>query len=355
MEKFKGNKKLDMKEYTPLSKDEVAKAVEGKNPSRIPLCRAKWWGEGLEEQYGEQLSRFDNIEDDVVQVMFPNPVNPDRMNLSWEWNKDAAHDAQIVIDDWGKLDEFIEKLPAPEDMPEVRDAVEQIKAAKSDNRYVQVGWWNLFFEKPWALRGMQNLFLDYYEEPENIEKLYTAMCRHYCRILDAICEEVVPDGFWTSDDLGHQSGPMMGPEIFHEQIYPFYKEMGQFLNKRGVHFWLHSCGDNTLLLEDLIDSGVDVFHPVQKHTMDEKETMEQFGGRITFLAGVDVQHTLQEKDPEGVREEIRFLIDTFDRPEGGMCIAAGNGIVSGTPIENIEAFLEEALEYGETHRRQFQR
>ena len=38
-----------MDQYIPLSRDEVAKAVEGKNPSRIPLCRAKWGGEGSTE------------------------------------------------------------------------------------------------------------------------------------------------------------------------------------------------------------------------------------------------------------------------------------------------------------------
>jgi hypothetical protein len=29
-----------------------------------------------------------------------------------------------------------------------------------------------------------------------------------------------------------------------------------------------------------------------------------------------------------------------------MCIAAGNGITAGTPLENIEAFLDEAARYG---------
>jgi hypothetical protein len=29
-----------------------------------------------------------------------------------------------------------------------------------------------------------------------------------------------------------------------------------------------------------------------------------------------------------------------------MCLAAGNGIVAGTPFENIEAFLDEAVRYG---------
>ena len=84
--------------------------------------------------------------------------------------------------------------------------------------------------------------------------------------------------------------------------------------------------------------------------MDEISTAAAFGDRLTFLAGIDVQHTLQEKDTDGIREEVRFLIDTFDRPDGGMCIAAGNGIVAGTPFENIEAFLDEAIVYGREHR-----
>ncbi len=104
-------------------------------------------------------------------------------------------------------------------------------------------------------------------------------------------------------------------------------------------------------LPDLIDAGVDVLHPVQKQTMDEKATVESFGGKISFLCGIDVQHVLQEADADGVREEVRFLIDTFDRPEGRMCIAAGNGIVADTPMENIDAFLDEAIAYGSEHRK----
>ena len=103
------------------------------------------------------------------------------------------------------------------------------------------------------------------------------------------------------------------------------------------------------------DLDVDVLHPIQKHCMDERAIAAEFGGRISFLAGIDVQHTLQEKDAEGVRSEVRFLMDTFDGPDGGMCIGAGNGIVPGTPLENIEAFLDEALRYGEEHRGSFQR
>ena len=96
-----------------------------------------------------------------------------------------------------------------------------------------------------------------------------------------------------------------------------------------------------------------VFHPVQKGTMDEIVVAHEFGDKLSFLVGFDVQHILQEGTPEEVRKEVRYLIDTFDRPGGGMCIAAGNGIVPGTPFENIQAFMDESVMYGSEHRSQF--
>ena len=82
----------------------------------------------------------------------------------------------------------------------------------------------------------------------------------------------------------------------------------------------------------------------------EKEIARKFSGKLGFWAGFDVQHILREGTPEQVRAEVRFLVDTFDLSSGGMSIAAGNGIVSGTPFENIEAFLDESVRYGRQHR-----
>ena len=48
---------------------------------------------------------------------------------------------------------------------------------------------------------------------------------------------------------------------------------------------------------DLAEVGLDVFHPVQKGTMDEVAIAREYGDRMTFLVGIDVQHTLQERDP----------------------------------------------------------
>lgn len=340
------------KQWVPLPRAEVVRAVEGKNPSRIPCVMTKWWGEGLREQYGNRLDALERYPDDVARLWITNPASYEKMDLSWEWNSTGIYDADPIIDDWAKLDEFIEKLPDPASDPELQQAAEAAVQARKDDRYAMLCWWRLFFEKPWELRGMENLMVDYYTETENVHRLHDALCNTYCAYIKAAHEWFAPDALLSSDDLGHQTGSMMSPDLFHELIFPYYKRTGDALKECGMHFWLHSCGDNTGLLDDLIAAGLDVFHPVQKHTMDAPAVAERFGGRIAFLAGIDVQHGLQEKDAEGVCAEVRGLVDTFDRPEGRMCIAAGNGIVSGTPFENIEAFLDEAVVYGGRHRRE---
>ena len=339
-------------QWSPLPREQVVRAVERKRPLRIPLLMAKWWGEGLQEQYGERLRAFDRYPEDAT-ILFIEPLNYSAMALPWEVNLAGAHDSRCVIDDWNKLGEFIDKLPVPEQDPQFEPLIEQAERIRAQDRYLLFGWWRLFFEKPWEIRGMENLLMDYYLAPQQVHRLHTALCDLYYRYLARAIRELRPDGFWTSDDLGHQTQLFMRPQTFREFIKPYYARIGDLLEEHGVHWWLHSCGNNTAILADLIEAGVDVFHPVQKGTMNEASIAREFGGRLTFLAGIDVQHALQEKDPQDVREEVRFLVDTFDRPEGGMCVAAGNGIVAGTPLENIEAFLDEALRYGTLHRQRF--
>ena len=42
-----------------LTRDEVRAAIRFRNPPRPPRAFTKWWGEGLWEQYGDELKRFD--------------------------------------------------------------------------------------------------------------------------------------------------------------------------------------------------------------------------------------------------------------------------------------------------------
>ena len=338
--------------FAPLPRAEVIKAVERRGPRRVPLVMARWWGEGLVEHYGERLTALERYPEDAV-FLWIDLSNYAEWGLPWPLKQDGAYDARCVLEDWTRLDEFIACLPDPEADPRFDALKAQAEQARGEDRYVLFACWRLFFERPWEIRGMKTLIMDFCRHPDMVHRLNDALCNLYLGYLRRAARELRPDAYWTSDDLGHQRHLFMSPKMFRELLLPYYRRIGAFLRENHLHWWLHSCGNNTEILGDLADAGVDVFHPVQKGTMDETDVARQHGGALSFLAGVDVQHSLQEADPAGVRREVRFLIDTFDRPDGGMCLAAGNGIVAGTPFENIDAFLDEAIRYGSAHRAAF--
>ncbi len=339
----------------PLTRDEVAAAIERRRPPRVPLVLARWWGEGLVEQYGDRLRRFDAVPNDAAMLLV-DLFEPDRLALPWydpSAHSGEALDSVTVLSDWGRLGELVDHLPRPADCGAlVEDLSVRARAARASGRYVLFGWWRLFFERPWQLRGMTNLMMDYFDRPDDVHRLHAALCHAYVAWIEAASDAFRPDGFWTSDDLGNQRQLMMSPAQFREFLLPYYHRVGAACRRAGMHFWLHSCGNNTEILGDLADAGLHVFHPVQKHTMDDAAVAARHGDRLTFLVGFDVQQTLRQGTPPDVRAEVRRLVDTFDRPDGGMCMAAGNGIVAGTPFENIEAFLDEAVRYGFAHRRE---
>lgn len=335
-----------------LRRDEVRAAIRFQSPPRPPCAFTKWWGEGLFEQYGEQLSRFDTYEEDVVVVPFPCPAfTPRDDGFFWRLpvlkkKENVAYDAKAALPDWEDLPALLKDLPDT-DAPGLFDEAKRIAdAAHAEGRYVLIHHWSLLYERIWNFRGMENLLMDYYEYPDEVHALHRAVTDVEIKLLQRAARELQPDGYMISDDLGTQRALMMSPATFRKFIKPYYAELWGVARVYDIDPWLHTCGCITEILDDLIECGLSVLHPIQKHTMDWDEVAAGWKGKIAFWVGMDVQDTLINGSPEDVRREVRLMRDTFDSPEGGFLYAAGNGIVGGTPIENIEAFLNECLVYG---------
>lgn len=337
----------------PLSRQEVIDAIERRGCTGIPAYMHKFWGMGLEEKYGNDLVKLaEKYPDDICDVFYTEPGYDKSPNDNPEYRfgfKDYSKNAErhgleetvVLIEDWNELDAFLEHFPDP--WEEGNFDVVYEAAKKAEGRYKLGCFWRVFHERFWAIRGMENLMYDYYDAMDELKILGKRLVEFYKVIVDRFADAGF-DGIFTSDDLGTQQSSMMSPAVFEELYLPLYKELIDYIHGKGMHFWLHSCGNNTVLMEYLIEAGVDVFHPVQKGCMDEQDTMNRFGDRITFLAGIDVQHLLPNGTPEEIKEEIRWLKRVYN-PEGkGMLLGMGNGILTDSSLENIEAALETIFE-----------
>ena len=349
-----------------LPAEEVRKAIEHRRPSRVPMMIHMWNGAGA---FGDREAEVQAIQDEYPNDMFT--VGP-RMPAFWDDPNDEnaipgyawldrpepegrdthAHDANVAITDMAMLDEVLAAWPDP-NLPQMFDGCAEQLATKANGRYTGVSWAFCFYERMWSLRGMENILCDFFETPHATHRLMDALCHFHETVIRRAGKELNVDAVYTTDDIGMQTGPMFSPRIFKEFFKPRYKRLIDAAHDNNMHFWLHTCGDVRPFLEDFIEIGLDVIHPIQKYTMDEREVAEQFGGRIAFWAGMDVQQILPWGTPEDVRKEVRFMIDTYDRPDGGCMITAGNGITPDNPVENLRAFYDETYHYGLAHRQQF--
>ena len=344
--------------YEPIDRDEVRKAIDGRGPVRPPAYMHKWAGQGLAEYHGDKLWEvFQQYPDDVAAANIAQPGGwdaPEGLPADYRWasrdkpepsDAKAGHDSgSRLLEDWSQLDDLLDTAPradAPKIFEGVRNAV-----ANSDGRYVIAWAWNNFYERLWGLRGMENILMDFHLYPREVHRLCEALVTLVLEFVDGAAKAGA-DGFATSNDLGHQTGLMMSPAKFREFLKPLHAKVAQACHERNLHYWMHSCGDLTDILEDLIEVGVDCLHPLQYGVMDWQRSADISRGRLTVWAGIDVQHILPEATPEQVRAHVREFIDAFHIPDAGKCVvAAGNGITGSTPLENIDAFLDETYRYG---------
>ena len=337
----------------PLNREEIKKVIEGKGCARrIPMAIHQWIDAGTfgsrEAEYRELLDQYP-CDIKTMYLCIPKVFDAPEDDPSYRWlNFDnpfpegTALDAVSALDDWTKLDGVLADFPSPS----YRGLITE-KPAGDDGIYRIGHWWYWLFERLWSIRGMENALCDFYDNGDCIHRLFRSLTDYYKAIVSRSRKELDLDAIWTSDDIGMQTGPFFSRDIFREFFKPYYRELIDHTHSLGMHFWLHACGNIEPFIPDLIDIGLDVLHPIQKHTMDEREIAKKYGNDICIWAGMDVQRIIPYGSPEDVRKEVRFMFDTYHRKEGRLILTAGNGMTADTPLENLKAFLDEALVYGQ--------
>ena len=123
-----------------------------------------------------------------------------------------------------------------------------------------------------------------------------------------------------------------------------HPEVIEAAHKRDLKVFMHSCGNVTDIIPDLIEIGLDVLNPIQPGATDHEHIAREFGGKITFFGGIDVQG-LPKKSTAEIEEEIDRLVEFFGRYDGGFIFCTANSVVPETPLQNIEAMLKACQRY----------
>ena len=157
----------------------------------------------------------------------------------------------------------------------------------------------------------------------------------------------------SGEDLGSQTGPLYSPKMFREMLLPHIRRRCQaariYLNEVNpdVKIMIHSCGSIRPFIPELIEGGIQILDPVQPKAkdMDAAQLKKDFGDRLVFHGGVDIQEVLPKGTKKEVEAETTLKINAFG-PGGGYILSPSHAVQADVPPENIVTMCRTTLENG---------
>jgi uroporphyrinogen decarboxylase len=200
------------------------------------------------------------------------------------------------------------------------------------------------WQRPALVRGWEGMFLDMIERPEwahFLSRKFTDFYKEdYTRAAEATRGRI--DLYLVISDLGSQTGPLISAAMFRQFVAPYLKELADCIHGLGAKVMYHSCGDVRPFIADLIELGVDVLDPIQPTgpKMQPESLKADFGDRLCFHGGIDMQRLLPLGTPEEIRAEVRRYGQMLGR-QGGYILAPAHLFQPDVPPENILAVYQD--------------
>ena len=160
------------------------------------------------------------------------------------------------------------------------------------------------------------------------------------RMLEFKCVKIV----WGSDDMGFRSGTLISPKDLRAFVLPGHARMAALAHAAGRPYLLHSCGNLSAIMPDLIHTvQIDAKHSFEDTIETVQEAKARYGEHIGILGGIDMDF-LCRSTPEQVRARVHTTLQDC-LPGGGYVLGTGNSVANYLPLENYLTMLDEGRRF----------
>lgn len=335
------------------SYERVKAALELKEPDRVPIVEfvidpkvAKAACPGAENQTDfEEAMDLDGV---CCGAQF-NKVyeNSDGMYTD-EWGVTYKSGSEVVshpikgpIQNMDDLKKYIPPDPGvPHRLGKLPELVHRFKGKKAIVFHHRAAFmWSAY------LNGIDNLLLNFLNAPDFVHDLLDKVLEINEKIIrNAI--RAGADVIVLGDDYASNNGPLMSPKMFNEFIRPRLKKIVDAIHEEGGYVIKHSDGNIRLLLEMMVDTGIDGLNPIESVAgMDIGQVKREYGDRVCLVGNIDCGELLSSGSVEEVEAAVRECIRKAS-PGGGHIISSSNSIHSSVKPDNFIAMINAAKKYG---------
>jgi hypothetical protein len=193
------------------------------------------------------------------------------------------------------------------------------------------------------LRGATSICIDIYEDPDYVHRLLDYITQATILRIKTL-RALRNEPFKTrSVGFADDSIALLSKEAYREFVLPYHRKFVETFGEGGPHS-IHLCGDSTrhfpMLRDELNIQSFDTGFPV-----DFGWLRKALGPDVTIYGGPRVP-LLRDGTPEQVRDEVERVCQSGIMQGGKFVLREGNNLAPGTPLENLRAMYQAALEFG---------
>ncbi len=264
--------------------------------------------------------------------------------LIWKVSQDGAHTRHGFFrtpEDWDKYIEFDGEHPG--NFLLVEDAVK--KCMELDIVPIFSVFGCAFFEELCGIFGFETLFKLLVKNKAFIKKIVKELNDYSIIVAEKILERGGKFIYMTCD-LGYKGRSIISPKMFREFFKPGIKKFCQKVHQLDGYVMMHSCGYVMELFQDIIDTGLDALHPIEKAAgNDIVEIKRKYGNEITLVGNVPIP-LLTHGTAKDNYDYVKYLLENVSR-DGGHIISSSHSVTQWCKLENFEAYNHAVEDFGQ--------
>lgn len=251
-----------------------------------------------------------------------------------------ANEQEGMILNWKDFEEYSWPSPDSIDYSEVEFLADHLP----DGMQVVAGT-SGYLECVMRLLGFVPFSLAIYDQPDLLEATFDRVGRMFETFYRNLVEIPNVGAICLADDMGYRSGTFIKPQLMRHYVFPRQRRLSEISHAKGLPFFMHSCGNLKLVMDDLIDDvKIDGKHSFEDNYMSAAEAKKLYGNRISILGGVDMD-VLCRGSEEEVRTYTRRILEAC-MSGGGYALGTGNTVANFIPVCNYLAMLDEGMRCG---------
>ena len=220
----------------------------------------------------------------------------------------------------------------PLDSTRIQDRIRAVELYKKEtgNHFSILGWVEGSFAEAADLRGVSEIMVDLYDEPEFVKELMSICCEE-----GILCAKEQIKAGADFIGVGDAAASLVSPAIYREFVLPFEQKLFHEIHQAGAKVKLHICGNINHLLDDIWKSGANIIDI--DWMVDFKTSIDKFEGYACANGNFDSVNILYYGTPEMVKNAVKQCMDAADERT---FISAGCEVPRNTPHENLKAVDE---------------